>query len=123
MSVPLIRGRLLADSDTTTAPPVVLINEAAARRFFDGQDPLGKQINFWGTNRTIVGVVGNERFQGLAEAAPIALYSPLEQSPSTNGAGVLLVRTAGDPASVPVDEWLESHPVRLAATMCCQHGI
>ena len=100
MSVPLIRGRLLADSDTTTAPPVVLINEAAARRFFDRQDPLGKQINFWGTNRTIVGVVGNERFQGLAEAPPIALYSPLEQSPSTNGAGVLLVRTAGDPAAV-----------------------
>ena len=97
MGVPLVRGRLLADSDTPTAPPVVLINEATAHRFFDGQEPLGKQINFWGANRTIVGIIGNERFQGLAEAPPIALYAPLDQAPSINGAGVLLVRTAGDP--------------------------
>ena len=97
MGVPLVRGRLLADSDTPTAPPVVLINEAAAQRFFAGQEPLGKQINFWGANRTIVGIIGNERFQGLAEAPPIAVYAPLDQAPSTNGAGVLLVRTAGDP--------------------------
>jgi predicted permease len=100
MGVSLVRGRLLADSDTPTAPPVLLINEAAVRRFFDGQDPLGKQINFWGTNRTIVGVVGNERFHGLEEAPPIAVYAPLDQAPSVNGAGVLLVRTAGDPRAL-----------------------
>ena len=81
-----------ADSDTTTAPPVVLINEAAARRFSTARIPR-EANHFWGAlNRTIVGVVGNERFQGLAEAPPIAVYSPLEQAPSTNGAGVLLVR-------------------------------
>jgi putative ABC transport system permease protein len=100
MGVPLVRGRLLADSDGTTAPPVVLLNEAAAQRFFDQQDPLGKRINFWGANRTIVGIVGNERFHGLAEAPPIALYAPLEQAPSANGAGVLLVRTSGDPSAL-----------------------
>jgi putative ABC transport system permease protein len=79
---------------------VLLINEATARRFFDGQEPLGKQIAFWGANRTIVGVVGNERFQGLAEAAPIAVYAPLDQAPSANGAGALLVRTSGDPKAL-----------------------
>ena len=100
MSVPLVRGRLLADSDTTTAPAVVLINEAAARRFFDRQDPLGKQINFWGTSRTIVGVVGNERFQGLAEAPPIASMRRWTSRRRRTGAGVLLVRAAGDPAAV-----------------------
>ena len=100
MGVPLVRGRLLADSDTTTAPPVLLINEAAAQRFFDGQEPLGKQINFWGANRTIVGIIGNERFQGLAEAPPIAAYAPLDQAPSANGGGVLLVRTSGDPRAL-----------------------
>jgi putative ABC transport system permease protein len=99
MGVPLVRGRLLADSDTTTAPPVVVINEATARRFFDNQDPLGKQISFWGARRTIVGIVGNERFHGLAEAPPIALYAPLDQAPSANGSGALLLRTAGDPSS------------------------
>ena len=100
MAVPLVRGRLFTDADHTSAPPVVLINEAAARRFFDGQEPLGKQINFWGANRTIVGVIGNERFQGLAEAPPIAAYAPLDQAPSANGAGVLLVRTSGDPTAL-----------------------
>jgi putative ABC transport system permease protein len=100
MRVPLVRGRLLAESDTTTSAPVVLVNEAAGRRFFANQDPIGKQINFWGARRTIVGIVGNERFHGLDEPAPIALYAPLAQAPSANGAGALLVRTAGDPASI-----------------------
>jgi putative ABC transport system permease protein len=100
MGVPLLRGRLLADSDHTAAPAVLLVNDAAARRFFEGQDPIGRQINFWGVNRTIVGVIGNERFQGLAEAAPIAVYAPLDQAPSANGSGALLVRTAGDPEAL-----------------------
>jgi predicted permease len=98
--LPLVRGRLLTDGDTTTAPPVIVINEAAARRFFGMQDPLGKQMAFWGTRRTIVGVVGDERFQGIAEAPPPAVYAPYAQAPSTNGAGVLLVRTVGDPAAL-----------------------
>ncbi len=100
MGVALVRGRFLADSDTTTAPTVVVINEAAAQRFFANQDPIGSRISFWGSNRTVVGVVGNERFQGIAGAAPIALYAPLYQAPSANGAGALLVRTSGDPTSV-----------------------
>jgi putative ABC transport system permease protein len=94
----LVRGRLLAEADTTTAPPVIVINEAAARRFFPQQDPLGKQIAFWGARRTIVGIVANERFQGIAEAPPLAVYAPYSQAPS--GGGVLLVRTAGDPAAL-----------------------
>ena len=100
MGVPLVRGRLLADSDSTRAPAVVVINEAAARRFFDRDDPLGKQISFWGTRRTVVGIIGNERFHGLADAPPIAVYAPLAQAPSASGAGVLLVRAAGDPSVV-----------------------
>jgi putative ABC transport system permease protein len=100
MGVPLVRGRLLAMSDTTSAPAVVVINEEAARRFFSNDEPLGKRIGFWGAARTIVGVVGNERFQGLAEAVPIAVYAPLDQAPSANGANALLVRTSGDPAAL-----------------------
>jgi putative ABC transport system permease protein len=100
MRVPLVRGRLFTERDSTSAPPVALINEAAARRFFNGRDPVGKRISFWGIQRTIVGVIGNERFHGLAEAAPIAVYAPLDQAPSANGSGALLVRTAGDTRSL-----------------------
>jgi putative ABC transport system permease protein len=94
MGVPLLSGRVLADSDTAASRPVVVINQAAARRFFPNDDPVGRQIEYWGAARTIVGVVGNERFQGLTEAPAIAAYAPLDQGPSPTG--VLLVRTAGE---------------------------
>jgi predicted permease len=94
----LVRGRLLRDGDTTAGPPVLLINQAAADRFFTGREPLGAQIAFWGAARTIVGIVADEKFQGLAAAAPIAVYAPLAQVPSANGAGVLLLKSRGDPA-------------------------
>jgi predicted permease len=97
LSVPLAEGRLLGDGDTTAAAPVVVINGAARQRFFGDRNPLGQQLRFWGVTRTIVGVVGNERFQGLTAAPPPAVYAPLDQAPSTNGAGALLVRTGGRP--------------------------
>ena len=96
----LVQGRLLLDSDTTTSAPVAIVNTAAAKRFFGDRDPLGAQIRFWGAARTIVGVVADEKFHGLAESSPIAAYSPLAQTPSANGAGVLLVRTTGNPSSL-----------------------
>jgi putative ABC transport system permease protein len=96
----LIRGRLLLDSDTTISPAVALINSAAVKRFFPDREPIGARLRFWGGERTIVGVVADEKFQGLAESSPIATYTPLSQTPSANGAGVLLVRTAADPSSL-----------------------
>jgi predicted permease len=99
LGVKLIRGRLLDDRDGSTAPPVVVINEAAANRVFGGRDAIGQQIAFWGVRWTIVGVVGDEKFHGLAETTPIAAYTPVAQAPPRGGA-VLLVRTAGDPASL-----------------------
>jgi putative ABC transport system permease protein len=99
IGLPLARGRLLRDADTTAAAPVLVINQAAAARFFEGREPLGAQIRFWGVTWTIVGVVANEKFQGVTEADPIAAYAPLAQAP-TRGTGVLLVRAAGDPAAL-----------------------
>jgi predicted lysophospholipase L1 biosynthesis ABC-type transport system permease subunit len=78
----------------------VVLNETAAQRLFPDGDELGQQIAFWGTRRTIVGVVGNERFHGLTETAPIAAYIPLAQAPSRGGGGTLLVRTAGQPETL-----------------------
>ena len=98
MGLQTLQGRALRDSDTTTSGPVVVINQTAAERFFPGRDPIGAQMRFWGTSRTIVGVVTNERFQGLTEAPPIAAYTPLSQTPSATGA--LLLRTTMDPATL-----------------------
>ncbi|MGQ0733303.1 MAG: FtsX-like permease family protein, partial [Acidobacteriota bacterium] len=96
----LVSGRLFSEFDQTTALNVTVINQAAAERFFAGRDPIGAQIQMFGSPRAIVGVVANEKFQGLGEETPPAMYMPIAQAPSVNGAGVLLVRTDGDPTSL-----------------------
>jgi putative ABC transport system permease protein len=98
LRLPIVRGRALEDRDGPKEPAVVVINEAAANRFFPNEDPIRQQIAFWGVRRTIVGVVGNERFHGVSEAAPIAAYMPIAQAP--RGGGSLLVRTSGDPGAL-----------------------
>jgi putative ABC transport system permease protein len=95
----LIRGRLLEDTDGSTSPRVIVINEAAAARLFPDREAIGQQIAFWGVHWTIVGVVANEKFHGLAKASPIAAYTPMAQAPPRGGA-VLLVRASEEPASL-----------------------
>ena len=97
LQVPLIEGRLFTDGDTAQSGLVVLVNEAAAARFFSGRSPVGQQIAFWGAAHLVVGVVGNERFHGLAEGAPPATYAPLAQAPAASE--TLLVRAA-DPIAI-----------------------
>lgn len=96
VGLPLLRGRLLTDRDGAQSPTVAVINVSAAKRYFPDEDPLGRRISFWGQWREIVGVVGDERFHGLTEAAPPAVYTPLQQTPTA--AVTLLARTTGDPA-------------------------
>ena len=116
VGVPLLSGRLLSERDATKSTPVVVINDATARRFFADRDPLGAQLRLYGVPWTIVGIVGNERTHGLSEEAPLATYLPLAQAPSVDGAGVLLVRTAGDPAAAagPVRDIIRERDPALA---------
>ncbi len=93
----LVRGRALGPGDHADAPPVLLINEAAARQFFDGRDPIGAGLTIWGRPRIIVGIVANERFHGLEQAPPPAVYLPFAQNPLAGG--VVLVR-GPDPAGL-----------------------
>ncbi len=98
MRIPLIRGRQFTAQDRADAPLVALVNEAAARRYWGDQDPVGKRIRY-GSNKnpwiTIVGVVGNVRHFGLSTEFWPEVYRPQFQAPiaATN----LVVRTAGDP--------------------------
>jgi predicted permease len=98
LRIPLVRGRLFEEADSTGAAPVVLINHAASTRFFPDQDPIGQQIRLYGASRRIVGVVGSEKIHGLSEPAPIALYLPLAQAPGASA--TLLARVSGDSASI-----------------------
>src|SRR5262249_19777684 len=100
LNVPLIQGRRFQASDDVNGPPAAIINEAATRIYFHGDDPLGQQVRFWGTARTVVGVVGNEHFRGLDAATPPGVYVPANQIPSVSGSYTLLFRTSNSLASI-----------------------
>jgi len=98
MQVSLLSGRAISTGDDATGTRVAMINRAAATRYFNDRNPIGQQLQFWGVAWQVVGVIGDERFNGLANAAEPAVYTPLAQAPSASG--VLLVRTVGDPRSI-----------------------
>jgi predicted permease len=97
LGVPVREGRVFDAADVADAPFVAVINEAARKRFFPN-GALGQELRWWGVKRRIVGVVADERIQGIVEDAPPAVYAAIAQAPSANG--VLLVRTSGDPAAL-----------------------
>ena len=97
LGIPL-RGRDLADGDREGAPLAVLINEAAARRYFPGEDPLGKFVVLWDKPREVIGVVGDVRSIAPGEAAAPSIFPPLAQTPF--GGVTLVVRSNGDPLAL-----------------------
>ncbi|HKB81401.1 MAG TPA: ABC transporter permease [Thermoanaerobaculia bacterium] len=81
VGLPLLKGREIEPSDRNGSEPVALINEATAEKYFPAEDPVGRKMEFWGIERRIVGVVGNERFLGLERGSEPAIYPPLAQVP------------------------------------------
>ena len=98
LGIPLLRGRSISRDDRGTAPPVIVINEALAKKYFPNEDPVGKQMIFWGKPKTIVGVVKGERFGGPQSEPEPALYPPLAMLPMSNV--TLVVRASGNADSV-----------------------
>src|SRR5262245_2060052 len=103
LGIPLLRGRVFSTQDDfSTAPPVVIINEALAKKVFPNEDPLGRRLRFWGNEvRTleweIVGIVGNVRQKELADGQMDRLYLPQAFFWQD---GSLVVRTKGAPLAL-----------------------
>jgi putative ABC transport system permease protein len=91
--IPIVRGRGFLDTDRENSTKVVVVSEAIARRYWPGQDPIGKRMRFdadtepW---RTVVGVAGETHFRSLREAVPM-IYLPWRQS---QWQGLIAVRTS-----------------------------
>jgi putative ABC transport system permease protein len=98
LGIPLRRGRLFSDQDTEKAQAVVVINDCMARKYWGGQDPLGKQIHNYRTDYTIVGIVGDVRQNGLGLEPPPQIYFCTTQGPM--GETNLIVRTSVEPLSL-----------------------
>ena len=98
IGAPIRRGRPFTDQDHTEAPRVVIANEAAVRRWFADQDPLGKRVNTNGVAREIVGIVADVLQRSPAEPAVPMLFVPFAQR--TIRSVKIVVRATGDPAAL-----------------------
>ena len=97
IGTPLIRGRMFNDLDQPKSPPVVLINEAAARKWFPDQDPIGRRV-LSGGPREVVGIVGDVLQRTPGEPAIAQMFVPYTQR--TGRTIRLIVRTNGDPMTM-----------------------
>lgn len=143
MGIPLLQGRLLQDSDSENARPVVVVNHALANRYFHGENPIGRRIRAGGDDipwHTIVGVAGDAKTSGLMSPPEPAIYFPYRQTGGIVEVG-LVMRSPLDPGMIaselrgmvasldpnqPVasvqalgDRLSESYPGRGLSRLCC----
>lgn len=96
--VPLVRGRLLDPSDTADSTPVVVINETMARRFWPGEEAVGRRLQILDPSEPwleVVGIVGDVRHNGLGLEARPAMYQPLAQMQVDRTAFAVIAQAEG----------------------------
>jgi putative ABC transport system permease protein len=101
IGIPVVRGETFAEPDMSASPQKVIINAAFERRFFNGEDALGKRIQLVGANRSpmslvIVGVVGDVRQFGLHNDPRPEMYLPSYRNSMT-----LVVRASDAEKLIP----------------------
>lgn len=90
METPIVLGRTLAESDADSAPFVAVVNEAFVKKYFPGQDPLGKQIDLGGKDTgmlkpySIVGVLADQAQSTVGGDVRPAILLPMQQIPTTS---------------------------------------
>ncbi len=103
METPVVAGRDLNEFDTASVQPVTLVNESLRKKYFHGENPIGKRIRFGRpTDKdpwvTIVGVVADQKQDGLDKAVLPEAYAPLAQE--TDNPLSFVMRTKGDPEAL-----------------------
>ncbi len=104
LATPLLEGRFFSEADNADAPGVLIINQAMAKKYWPGEEALGKRINFGDADPqkikwfTIVGIVSDIHHQGLDIDPKPEFYLPHPQRPYRGM--ILAVRSAQDPSSL-----------------------
>jgi predicted permease len=104
MGIPLLNGREFSEADSGTSPKVAIINEAMARRFFAGRNPIGLRFGFGGgkdvkLDTEIVGIVKDSKNTDVKQAAHPFAFLPYSQSEHAGNA-TFYVRTNQDPVAL-----------------------
>ena len=100
LGIPVLEGRDFSTADTPASVPVIIVNQAFARRFFGDASPIGRRIRAGfntQTAREIIAVVGDERHVSLGETAPPGMYTTFAQVGWARQL-TLAVRTTGTPS-------------------------
>src|ERR1044071_3878294 len=100
MGIPVLHGLVFDASDGPDAPPAAVVSQSLAQKYFPGEDPIGRHIQFGnmdGDKRLleIVGVVGDVRERGLDASPSRTIYANAFQRPQSS-ALALVVRAQGD---------------------------
>ncbi|MGB0033923.1 MAG: ABC transporter permease [Candidatus Acidiferrales bacterium] len=103
LQIPLLMGRYFDKSDTAQSPPVIIINEAMAKKWWPNESAIGKRIKQGfpqsnGAYREIVGVVGDVKEDGPDSQQRTEVYEPMAQN--MGSAMTLMVRTVNDPMTM-----------------------
>ncbi len=97
MRTPILSGRDFEDSDEAAAQRYVIINDAMARRYWTGREPLGAKLRVGDTECRVIGVAQTGKYNNLSEDPVPYLYFPIWQFSRSDV--TLLVRGAGDPGN------------------------
>jgi len=103
MTIPLLRGRTIAERDTQTSPYVALVNEAMVKKFWANSDPLGRHFKIGSDPQhsiEVVGVVKDTHFQSITGTINPYFYLPLAQHFAGNSLSTLQVRSSVDAAAM-----------------------
>src|SRR4029078_10304132 len=104
MGIPVKRGRDIDGGDTNDRPFVAVVSESFVKRYWPGEDPIGRHFTFAAADREVVGVVGDVRFRGLERKSEPQVYLSSQQVP--DGAITfytpksLAIHTTGEPAQL-----------------------
>jgi predicted permease len=97
LHIPILEGREFTPDDSERAPRVLILDQTAARRYWPGQDPLGKKLMVWGRPFTVVGVAKNSTHMFVNEAPEPMVYMSFFQAGYET---IVQVKTEGNPADL-----------------------
>ncbi|HEV7702980.1 MAG TPA: ABC transporter permease, partial [Gemmatimonadaceae bacterium] len=103
LDIPLVRGRAFTDADRAGAPPVAIIDAAAAKTYWPNEDPIGQRIRYvWLKDWiTVVGIVGDVKRDSLSAIAQPSIYLPMSQSFAEEMLVVIRSEGAGSARTIP----------------------
>ncbi|MFL6278605.1 MAG: ABC transporter permease [Vicinamibacterales bacterium] len=102
MGIPVLAGRDILESDTSSSEPVMVINQTMARTLWPGQDPIGKIVlNACSPERRVVGVVGDVRHLALEQSSGNEMYLPMRQCGDQPSADLVIRSTLPEAQLAP----------------------